>query len=64
MVRTGTLDEFDRSFDYEFWQSLGSSARFAAAWEMAKDYHVKIKGGDERELRLQRTVVLVQPQPG
>ncbi len=34
MERMGKLSESDRSFDIEFWQRQGSTAIFAAAWDM------------------------------
>ena len=44
-----------KEFDRRFWRRAGSQARFAAAWQMVKDY-IKIKGKDERLLRLRRSV--------
>ena len=55
MERIGRLEDKDRSFDVEYWQRQGSNAIFAAAWEMVVE-HWRMKGGDESELELQRTV--------
>lgn len=61
--RHGRLAELDRSFDIEFWQSQPAQARFDAAWELIVHAN-KIKGGDVRQLRLQRSVEAFQRQPG
>ncbi len=53
--RYGRIEELDRSFDIEFWQAQSSSARFDAAWELAIHY-AKVKGMDERQLRVDRSV--------
>jgi len=37
MERIGKVSESDRSFDIEFWQRQGSTAIFAAAWELVVD---------------------------
>ncbi len=55
MERMVRLEDADRSFDVEFWQRQGTDAIFAAAWEMVVE-HWRMKGGDESELELQRTV--------
>ena len=34
MERVRKVSESDRSFDNEFWQRQGSTAIFAAAWEL------------------------------
>jgi hypothetical protein len=49
------IEDSDRSFDIEFWQRQDSTARFAAAWELAVFAHSR-KGQNGSELRLQRTV--------
>lgn len=59
-VRKGKIEELDRSFDYEYWQSKSPTARFAAAWELVLEYHVGILGEDEDKLRLQRSFGLLQ----
>jgi len=42
-------------FDRKFWARAGSHARFVAAWQMIKEF-LKMKGKDERLLRLRRSV--------
>ena len=42
-------------FNRKFWRRAGSHARFAAAWQMVKEY-IKMKGKDARLLRLRRAV--------
>ena len=42
-------------FDRKFWRQAGSHARFAAAYEILKDY-MKMKGKDASSLRLRRSV--------
>ncbi len=42
-------------WDRKFWRRAGAQARFAAAFECLKDYF-KMKGKDERSLRLRRSV--------
>jgi hypothetical protein len=61
--RHGKLAELDRSFDLKFWQAQSAQARFAAAWELIV-HASKVKGGDVRQLRLQRSVETFQRQPG
>ena len=51
----GKLAELDRSFDLKFWQDQPAQARFAAAWELITHAY-RVKGGDVRQLRLQRSV--------
>jgi hypothetical protein len=55
MERYGRLEEMDRSFDIEYWQRLGPTAIFEAAWQMVVDAHSQRAGGAD-ELRLRRTV--------
>jgi hypothetical protein len=55
MERMGKLSESDRSFDIEFWQRQGSTAIFAAAWDMVLETH-RWKNKSESELAFQRTV--------
>jgi len=58
MERIGKVSESDRSFDREFWQRQGSTAIFAAAWEMVVEtYRLKNR---ESELLFQRTVESIQ----
>ena len=63
MERRGKLEDLDRSFDLAYWQAQGDSAKFAAAWELVVFAH-RLKGLDERELRLQRTAEDFQRLPG
>ncbi|MFZ1754676.1 MAG: hypothetical protein WBO46_07450 [Caldilineaceae bacterium] len=53
--RYGRIEEMDRSFDIEFWQAQSPTARFDAAWELVLHY-ARVKGIDERQLRLDRSV--------
>ena len=55
MERMGKLSESDRSFDIEFWQRQGSTAIFAAAWDMVVEVH-RWKKNSDSELAFQRTV--------
>lgn len=59
MMRLGNVDAMDRSFDIEFWQSQDDAARFDAAWELVVFAH-DLKGLDEDELRLQRSVESIE----
>jgi hypothetical protein len=61
MERKGKLEELDRSFDIQFWQTQDASQRFSAAWELVVLAH-KIKGKDVSELRLQRHIENFQRQ--
>lgn len=55
MSRLIKRDNDDNFFDFEFWQKLGSTARFNAVWEMVVNYELS-KGKTYAELRLDRTV--------
>src|SRR5438552_15326843 len=55
MERLGKLNQSDRSFDVEFWQRQGSTAIFAAAWEMVVEAY-RWKKKSDSELAFQRTV--------
>ena len=55
MARLIHRHEDDGSFDREFWRRVGPEGRWAAMWQMVKDYIV-LRGGDESDLRFQRTV--------
>ena len=58
MERVGKVSESDRSFDTEFWQRQGSTAIFAAAWELVVEaYRFRNR---ESELSFQRTVESIQ----
>lgn len=59
--RWGKIEDLDRSFDLEFWQSQSAHVRFAAAWELIV-FANQVKGNDVRQLRLQRTVATFQRQ--
>ena len=59
MERMGKLSESDRSFDIEFWQRQGSTAIFAAAWEMVV-FANEFKGRDASQLTFQRTLKKLQ----
>ena len=59
--RRGKLEELDRSFDLEFWQSQTPKARFDATWDLIVHY-AKVKGIDVRQLRFQRSVESFQRQ--
>ena len=57
----GRLEDLDRSFDIEFWQSQPPKARFDATWDLIVHY-AKVKGIDVRQLRLDRSVESFQRQ--
>jgi len=59
MERVGKVSETDRRFDIEFWQRQGSSAIFAAAWQMVIDAY-RWKGKSDSELTFQRSVECVK----
>ena len=59
--RRGKLEDLDRSFDLEFWQSQPPQARFDAVWALIV-HASKVKGIDVRQLRLQRSVETFQRQ--
>ena len=54
-IRRGRVKDVDRRFDIEYWQSRGSNAIFAAAWEMVVEAW-RLKGRDESELEFQQTI--------
>jgi hypothetical protein len=60
--RRGKLTELDRSFDLKFWQDQPAKARFDATWELIVHAY-RVKGGDVRQLRLQRSAETFQRQP-
>ena len=62
MERKGKLEDLDRSFDLAFWQAQDDTTRFAAAWELVR-FAYQLKGHDERQLRLQRSVEDLQRLP-
>ena len=61
MARRGKLEDLDRSFDIQFWQSQPPAVRFQATWELIL-HATRVKGLDVRELRLQRSVETFQRQ--
>ena len=61
--RMGKVRDVDRSFDLEFWQAQSAEERFAAVWELVV-HCARVKGLDERDLRLQRSVEHYGKQPG
>lgn len=61
MERRGRIQDLDRSFDLEFWQSQTPQARFDATWELIAHAY-KVKGNDVRQLRLERSVESFQRQ--
>ena len=60
MARFATIDDDSRDFDYEFWQTLGPAAIFEAAEEMI-EIAAELKGWDESQLTLQRSVASFRP---
>jgi hypothetical protein len=59
MERLGKVSESSRKFDVEFWQRQGSTAIFAAAWEMVVEAH-RWKKKSESELAFQRSVECIK----
>ncbi len=57
----GKIEDLDRSFDLEFWQSQTPQARFVAAWELI-EHAWRVKGNHVRKLRLQRSIETFQRQ--
>lgn len=53
--RLRKLSEANDNFDIAFWQRAGVLARFAAAWQMLKEFY-KMRGKDENKFRLRRSV--------
>jgi hypothetical protein len=54
MERLGKVSQSNRKFDVEFWQRQGSTAIFAAAWEMVVEAH-RLRN-TESELEFQKSV--------
>ena len=46
-------------WDRKFWRRVGAQARFAAAYQILKDY-MKINGKDARSLRLRKSVQTIK----
>jgi len=59
MERLGKLSESNRQFDIEFWQRQGSTAIFAAAWELVVDAY-RWKHKSESEPAFQRSVECIK----
>ncbi len=53
--KTGKIEDLNRDFDLQFWQSQSDTQRFSAAWELVVQAFI-IQGKDAGQLRLQRTV--------
>jgi hypothetical protein len=62
MERLGKVSQSNRKFDVEFWQRQGSTAIFAAAWEMVVEAHRWKKS--ESELAFQKSVEHIGPLRG
>jgi hypothetical protein len=63
MERVGKVSESNRAFDVEFWQRQGSTAIFAAAWQMVVEAH-RWKKKSDAELELQRSVEHIERRRG
>ena len=63
MERLGKMSESNRKFDVEFWQRQGSTAIFAAAWEMVVETY-RWKKKSESELEFQRSVERIKRMRG
>ena len=61
--KRGKITDLDRSFDLEFWQAQPPEVRFDAAWELIV-HCARVKGLDERDLGLQKSVEHYGKQPG
>ncbi len=61
MEKRGRLEDLDRSFDIQYWQSRPAQERFDSTWELIL-HAWKVQGGDVRQLRLQRSVENFQRQ--
>lgn len=57
-MKVGRMEDMDRTFDIAFWRAQGPEARIAATWELV-EIAAMVKGTDDSQLRLQRTVVSV-----
>jgi hypothetical protein len=56
MARKTRLGEDDGEFDAEYWAQFSPEQRLEAVWQATLDW-AKLKGIDEAQLRLQRSVV-------
>ena len=52
---TGKIEDMNRDFDLQFWQSQSDTQRFVAAWELVIQAYM-IEGKDVSHLRLQSTI--------
>ena len=59
MERLVRRDTADRDFDIEFWQALGDTKIFAAAWDLVVTA-AAMKGLREDQLELQRSVAALK----
>jgi len=62
-VESCSIGESNRDFDLAFWRSQPPDEIFRAAWDMV-ELAAKIKGQDQNELRLQRSVGVIKPIRG
>ena len=56
MERLSRLGDDDGTFDFEYWQQFTPEERLGAIWQATLDW-AAMRGIDEAELRLKRTVV-------
>jgi hypothetical protein len=61
-VSLDRLEGSDRSYDIDFWQRAGADRRFEAAWDLVVEAHLR-RGGARRELRFQRSIVVLERLP-
>ena len=59
MERISKVSQSNRKIHVEFWQRQGSTAIFAAAWEMVVEAH-RWKKKSESELAFQRSVECIK----
>jgi hypothetical protein len=63
MERVGKVSESNRAFDVEFWQRQGSTAIFAAAWQMVVDAHRWKDAGPDLDRSVERIGRLREGRP-
>lgn len=63
MERWGKLEEMDRSFDIQYWQSQEPAVRLATVWELVVTAYA-LKGQDANAFRLARHIESFQPVQG
>jgi hypothetical protein len=61
-MRRGKLEELERSFDLQFWQSQSPQARFFSVWALIS-YANGSSGKNVRQFRLQRSAATFQRHP-